>query len=100
MEGFAVKTAASTPASVVYSWYGRQVTVDMNACHQAMCRTVLDLDLAGMPATDAFAIKICKLHPETVRRFFRGKRPVGPTTVNMILKGLGLKADQVLVYAA
>jgi hypothetical protein len=94
-----VKAAASTPASVEYNWYGRKVRLNLGACHQAMCSRVLDLDLAGLPATEAFA-KAVKLHPETVRRFFGGKRPVGPTTVNMILKGLGLHADQILEFAA
>jgi hypothetical protein len=91
-----MKAAAATPATVTYAWYGRQVKVDLAACHQALCSAVLDLNLGGLPATEAFA-KSVKLHPETVRRFFGGVRPVGPTAVNMILRGLNLHADDVIM---
>ena len=96
-------STAVAPASVVYDWYGQSVTINLKRCHQALCRTLLDLDLSaskrgateeGSPATLAFAHK-AKLNPSTIRNFFKG-RNLRPTEVNMIITALGLHAADVL----
>jgi hypothetical protein len=93
-----MKTAASLPASVDYLWYGKKVTVDLAACREAMCIKALSLELSELGPTKAFARSV-KLHPDTVYRFFSGKHPVGPTATNMLIKGLGLRPEQVLRFA-
>lgn len=90
--------AAVTPDFVEYNWYGRKLRVNLKRCHLAMCQKMLDIDLGGRRISDVFAAKV-KISPETLRRFFRGYQ-LGPTTLNLILKGLDLKGEQVIEEVA
>lgn len=93
------RAASVTPDFADYDWYGRRVRINLKRCHVAMCQKILDIEFVGGKKLSVSLAENLKVSHETLRRFFRGHQ-IDPTSLNLILKGLGLKGEQVIEEVA